>query len=152
MIGLTITWRSDRPLDKDDIERITSWTGVHTEVDERFMPVRNKQNSYLIDRQAQKHDSFTGIRGVREQDLAVQEDQRGKISDRTREHLGTSDLGAIAMRRKLLKQVRDLQAGVEPKEPHNPGVYLVRSAAITEDKTIPWDRAASELLVGTGAR
>lgn len=151
MIGITVTWRADRPLNEYERGRITSWTGIHTEVDESFMPVRNKQNQYLIDRQAQKTESYTGIRGIREQDLAVQEDQRGPISDRSREHLGTSDLGAIATRRRLLTQVRELIAGTEPREPHTPSVYLVRSAAITEDKQIPWDRAAAELVVGTGA-
>jgi hypothetical protein len=38
--------------------------------------------------------------------MAVQEDQRGPISDRSREHLGSSDTGVIATRRLLMRQAR----------------------------------------------
>jgi nitrite reductase/ring-hydroxylating ferredoxin subunit len=148
MIGLTVSWRGDRPLNEDEIGRIRSWTGVHTEVDRFFEPVRNMSNEYMIDREAQKRgESFTGIRGIREQDLAVQEDQRGPLSDRPREHLGTSDMGVIATRRRLLRQVRALQAGQEPAEPHNPAAYRVRSAAFTEDRLVPWDKAGGSFLL-----
>jgi hypothetical protein len=148
MIGLTVTWRPEAPMSEEDVGRIKSWLGVHTEVDERYMPLRNRSNQYLIDRAAQKRgESFTGIRGIREQDLAVQEDQRGPISDRKREHLGTSDLGVIATRNRLLRQVRELQRGIEPKEPHNARAYRVRSAALTEKRSVPWEIAAAEHLV-----
>jgi hypothetical protein len=33
MIGFTVTWHADRPLNQREIEEIESWTGVHTEVD-----------------------------------------------------------------------------------------------------------------------
>jgi hypothetical protein len=38
----------------------------------------------------------------------------GYICDRTEEHLGSSDLAIIAMRRILEKRAADLQRGVEP--------------------------------------
>src|SRR5262245_56136289 len=58
MVGFTIAWRPEAPLSADDVARIESWTGVHTEVDPRtFQPVRNKANDYLIDRQAQRTQS-----------------------------------------------------------------------------------------------
>ena len=56
-----------------------------------YMPLRNLSNDYLIDRQAQKDDTFTGIVGVSEQDAAIQ-DSMGPIQDRTREHLGPTDV------------------------------------------------------------
>jgi phthalate 4,5-dioxygenase len=40
----------------------------------------------------------------------------GPLYDRSREHLGLSDKGVIAMRRFLLDVLRDFQAGKEP--PH----------------------------------
>ena len=46
------------------------------------MPLRNLRNDYLIDRKVQKHDTFTGIEGVSEQDAAIQ-DSMGPIQDRT---------------------------------------------------------------------
>jgi phthalate 4,5-dioxygenase oxygenase subunit len=147
MIGLTIDWRPDGPLTEADVSRIKSWLGVHTEVDENYIPVRNKTNQYMIDRAAQRRgESYTGIRGIREQDLAVQEDQRGPISERSREHLGTSDMGVIAVRRRLLRQLRALQQGEEPAEPNTPEVYAVRSVAITEKREIPWETAAAKYL------
>ena len=95
---------------------------MHTEVDAHFEPLRHKGNSYMIDREAQSRgESFTGIRGIREQDLAVQEDQRGPLSAREQEHLGTADLGVISTRRRL-------QPGAGPDqrhraaEPHRPEV------------------------------
>ena len=146
MVGFTVTWRPDRPLSADDVRKIESWTGVHTEVDAHFQPLRNLDNRYLIDRLDQKHRSYTGIRGVREQDLAVQEDQTGPLSDRTREHLGTADLAVIALRRRLLRQVAALQEGVAPAEPNSPAAYAVRSAAIVMDRQIDWQAGARAAL------
>ena len=48
---------------------------------------RDRANNYLLDRQAQKTRSFTGIEGVNTQDRAVQESM-GRIVDRSKEHLG----------------------------------------------------------------
>ena len=54
-----------------------------SEVDENYMPLRNRVNDYLIDRKLQKTKSYTGIKGVSEQDAAEQ-DRQGPIADRTR--------------------------------------------------------------------
>ena len=51
-----------------------------------FVPLRNRSNDYLIDREEQKHRSFTGVRGIAEQD-AIAQDSQGLIADRTRENL-----------------------------------------------------------------
>jgi phthalate 4,5-dioxygenase oxygenase subunit len=146
MVGFTVTWHPDRPLAEAEIAQIESWTGIHTEVDERFRPVRNLDNDYLIDRELQRTVSYTGIRGIREQDLAVQEDQWGPITQRWREHLGTADLAIIAMRRRLLRTIRNLQNGIEPPEAHNGAAYRVRSAAVVLERHLAWDEAAKDLL------
>ena len=98
------------------------------EVDETLPRTQTSANDYLIDRQLQKTESFTGIRGVRVQDMAVQEDQRGPLSDRSREHLGASDLGVIATRRMLLKQLKALQHGESRRSRRNPDAYHLRVA------------------------
>ncbi len=150
--GYTATWRPDRPLTDEDIARIESWTGIYAEVDPRtFMPTRNMANDYLIDREEQRTRSFTGIRGIREQDLAVQEDQRGPIADRSRERLGSSDTAIVSMRRRLLKEVRELMRGIEPREPRLPGSYRIRSAALLLDHEVPFDQGAQGVLVPVGA-
>ncbi|MDE3075328.1 MAG: Rieske 2Fe-2S domain-containing protein, partial [Chloroflexota bacterium] len=130
MIGMTVFWNPDR--------EVAGGPGA-VDVDERFNAVQNKGNDYLIDRQDQKTNTWTGIQGIRVQDMAVQEDQRGPISDRTREHLGTTDLGVIATRRLLLKQIRDLQQGIEPPQPHNPRAFHVRSLAANANRSIGWE-------------
>ena len=75
MMGFTVTWHPDRPLSETERAQIESWTGVHTEVDPKtFKPLRNRDNDYLLDRAVQRcGQSYTGIRGIREEDLAVQE-------------------------------------------------------------------------------
>jgi len=128
MIGITATWNTEQAIPRRPF----------VDVDAEYVPQQNKANDYLIDREAQKTVSYTGIKGVRVQDMAVQEDQRGPISDRTTEHLGSSDTGVIATRRRLIRQAQALQKGVEPPQPFTPGAYRVRSMAILADRGVPW--------------
>jgi phthalate 4,5-dioxygenase len=148
MMGFTVTWHPDRPLNQAEVDRIQSWTGVHTEVDPvTFMPLRNKTNDYLIDRDLQRSgQSFTGIRGVREEDLAVQESM-GLIFDRRIEHLATADLAIIAMRRRLLESARALsERGELPYEARNAEAYHVRSAALVLPRDVDWQHGADQRL------
>lgn len=151
MMGFTVTWHPDRPLSKEELAQIESWTGVHTEVDKHtFKPLRNKDNDYLVDRAIQRSGrSFTGIRGIREEDLAVQESM-GTVCNRTTEHLGSADLAVIAMRRRLLDAVRALeQRGEIPYEARNHERYRVRSAALVLPRELPWDEGAASALSAT---
>ena len=77
------------------------------------------ENDFLIDREAQRSFSYTGIKGVAQQDMAVTESM-GSIYDRSHEHLGTTDSAVIRMRRMLVKAAKDLAQGIEP-----PGVKPV---------------------------
>jgi hypothetical protein len=101
-------------------------------------PARNMGNDYLIDREAQRILTFTGIKGIGEQDFSVQEGMGG-IVDRTREHLGSSDIGIVAMRRRLLKAAADLQEGVPPYAALHGDVYHVRSAELVLPADAQWD-------------
>src|SRR6476661_8463411 len=131
LVGFTVTWLPDRPLADDDISTIESWTGAYAEVDPKtFEPIASRANDYLLDRAKQRTENFTGMRGIREQDIAVQEDQfGGPVTDRTKEHLGTSDAGVITLRRRLLNSVRNFQQGQEPPEPRKATAYRVRPIA-----------------------
>jgi phthalate 4,5-dioxygenase oxygenase subunit len=141
MVGFTVTWRPDRPLTADDIRTIESWTGAYAEVEPHtFEPLANRRNDYLIDRERQRNENFTGMRGIREEDIAVQEDQfGGPIADRTKEHLGTSDGGVIALRRRLLNAARNLQRGYEPSEPRCSGAYRVHPLADLARRDVSFD-------------
>ncbi len=56
---------------------------------------------------------FTGIKGVNNEDIAVQESM-GPIYDRTREHLGASDTAVTRMRHIMLDGVRAFMNGAPP--------------------------------------
>ncbi len=75
---------------------------------------RNPSNDYLIDREAQKTTSFTGIQGINTQDFALQEGM-GPIVDRSKEYLGTSDKAIITMRKLMLAAVKTVEQGGMPK-------------------------------------
>jgi phenylpropionate dioxygenase-like ring-hydroxylating dioxygenase large terminal subunit len=87
----------------------------------------NVHNDYLIDRVAQRHYSFTGIKSFPLQDIAMMENQWGPIADRSQEHLMSSDQAIIFIRRRLLKVAKDLEVGIEPTEPWHPEAYAYHS-------------------------
>jgi phenylpropionate dioxygenase-like ring-hydroxylating dioxygenase large terminal subunit len=142
----TMTWNPERPLSEEELATLKSGNGVHAEVDAKYRPIRNARNEYLIDRVKQKTESFTGIKGVGEQDCAVQESM-GSIVDRSLERLGTSDTAIIAFRRLLLNTVRDLDAGKEPYAAAHGDAYRVRSASVVLESTIAFDEGARENLI-----
>jgi phthalate 4,5-dioxygenase len=92
------------------------WTGRGPQhfIPGTFKLIQNASNDYLIDRQVQKTQTFTGISGINTQDIALQEGM-GKICDRSQEHLGTSDRAIIAMRQLLLEACDDVEAGRDPR-------------------------------------
>jgi phenylpropionate dioxygenase-like ring-hydroxylating dioxygenase large terminal subunit len=127
------SWNPDRPLRDNESRFIPGVPSVHAEVDENWVPIRNRSNDYLIDRVVQKTTSFTGIEGISEQDAAIQ-DSQGYIVDRTREHLGPTDLGVVRFRRAILDALRGLRQGIEPPAASRPEAYRVRSGgAIAPD-------------------
>jgi hypothetical protein len=104
-----------------------------------FWPRANRENDYGLDREAQRTSSFTGIDGIGEQDLAVTESM-GAIYDRTKEHLGTSDLAIIGARRRLLQAARELQRGVEPYAAHHPEIYHIRPTSAVLPRDVFFDQ------------
>ncbi|HEY3116941.1 MAG TPA: Rieske (2Fe-2S) protein, partial [Chloroflexota bacterium] len=82
-------------------------------VDENFRKLRNLDNEWMQDREAMRNKSFSGIYGILTQDQAIQESM-GPVYDRGREHLGTTDLGVLALRKVLLEAVQAVASGDEP--------------------------------------
>ena len=82
--------------------------------DADFRKVRNKDNHYLIDREKQKTQNFTGLgpNFVIHDSMATE--SMGSLFDRGKEHLGVSDKAVISMRRYLLDLLHDFQQGAEP--------------------------------------
>jgi hypothetical protein len=71
------------------------------------------ENDYSVDRDAQKAVSYTGIPDFGSQDMMVTETM-GPIYDRSEEHLGTTDVAIIRMRRLLIDAAKGLTQGKEP--------------------------------------
>jgi len=95
-------------------------------------------NDYLIDREAQRsHRSYTGIPGIRQQDMAVTESM-GPIFDRESEHLGTTDALIIRTRRRMIAAARALEQGVIPPGVDNPELYRQRSGGVLLPRDVNW--------------
>lgn len=100
----------DEPVDVDYMKRT-----VLDEVGEHYDLVRNRRNRYLQDREEMKGRTWLGMGlNFRAHDRFAVESQRA-ISDRTREHLGTSDRAIILMRRQLLQAIDDIRQGRDPR-------------------------------------
>jgi hypothetical protein len=106
-----------------------------------WRPRANTENDYLIDREVQRTESFTGIPGIGEQDLAVTESM-GAVCDRSQEHVGTTDAAIIAARRRLLQAAKDLQQGTEPFPAQHPEAYALRPTAAILKREVAFDEDA----------
>jgi phenylpropionate dioxygenase-like ring-hydroxylating dioxygenase large terminal subunit len=114
----------------------------------KWRMAQNKSNDYLLDRDFQKNGSYTGIMGIGIQDEAVTESM-GEIMDRTKEHLGTSDLMVIRLRALLLGAARRLRdTGEVPPAVDTPEVYAVRSGGVVLANGINGVEATLDLQQG----
>ena len=141
-----VEWHPARALSEGELASYRAGQGIHSAlIPGTFRPRANQDNDYLIDREAQRTSSMTGIVGLSAQDAAVQESQ-GAIYDRSQEHLGTGDAGIIAARRRLLGAVRGLEQGEEP-----PGLdaasQRVRAVSLVLPRGVPFYEGAREALV-----
>ncbi len=103
-------------------------------------------NDYLMDREAQRTQRFSGIGSVNLQDKAVLESM-GPMVDRTREHLGTTDAMMIQVRRRLLNAAKVLRdQGTVPPGVDEPELYRVRSVSIALSKGENWIESGHEYL------
>ena len=116
----------------------TDWLG-------RFRLTQNKDNDYLIDREAQRTKTYTGIAGIHQQDQAITESM-GPIYDRTQEHLGSSDAMVIRTRRRAINAARALRDdGVVPPGVDDPTVYRYRSGGVILPREANWLEATKDL-------
>ncbi len=120
-------WHPDRAISAEERAKFEKGGyGQFAELGPGYLPVRNRANDWLIDREEQKHRSFTGVRGIAEQDALAQESQ-GVIVDRTREHLTPTDLGVVHFRHLMLSEIQSLRKGKEPAAARRPTSYRLRS-------------------------
>jgi hypothetical protein len=139
-----VQWNADRPLTDKELNNFKSGVNFGELIPGTFFPVRNMENDFLIDRQLQRTWNYTGIKSIPEQDQAMT-CSMGRIADRSKEHLGSTDAAIIAMRRKLLHGLRDLQEGRGPHAAYHGEVYGVRQADVLLEKGVPFNEGAKEL-------
>lgn len=115
------------------------------EIDERHRKLRNREVDWLIDRDVQKSETYSGIDGINNQDHAVQESM-GPIVDRSKENLGTTDAAVIATRRILLRRLKHAPPDEDP-----PGVaptyYTVRAIERVIDRDVDWRTGLKHLYI-----
>jgi phthalate 4,5-dioxygenase oxygenase subunit len=83
---------------------------VGVDLDDQYRKLRTVDNRFKQDRAAMKQGDFTGIYGIPNQDMAMQETM-GPIADRTKEILSASDVAIVRFRQLMIEAVRRFQAG-----------------------------------------
>lgn len=149
---ICVSWRPDGALNEQEVAAWRNGENSHRKViPGTTTPVERLDNDYLIDRQEQKNVSFTGIKGIRAQDAMVTE-TAGAIADRSREHLGSSDMAVVAMRRTLMEAATQCVATGQPHPAAaNAWLYGVRAV----QAVLPGDQdpaAAGEFLAPARAK
>ncbi len=142
----SIDWHPERPLTEAELAHNLSWDDIHAEVvPGTDRTVLNKGNDYNIDRGLQRSGrSFTGIKGLAMQDSGIQESQ-GAIHDRSREHLGSSDLAITMIRNYLIEAVKGLQGGDTPPGAE-PSTHHIRAVGLTLPTSASLRDAPRELI------
>jgi phthalate 4,5-dioxygenase oxygenase subunit len=132
---------ADRPLTEQELETLRGGVLFPEMIPGTFFAKETMENDYLVDREMQSTQTFSGIKSILAQDLAVTQDQGGGwIADRSREYLVSSDRAIILMRKRLLGAAKALQEGIEPPEARNAKAYCVRPG----DFMLPRDVAVTE--------
>jgi phthalate 4,5-dioxygenase len=126
----SINYHPTRDLTDKEVAAMNDGAGIHVKyIPGSFIPLANKSNNYLIDRDKQKSGrNYSGVEGIAMQDASLQESM-GPIQDRTREHLCSTDNGIILTRKKLLKAAQANRDG-KPVPGLDPASQRVRSCAI----------------------
>ena len=115
------------PVDRDEMRR-KHHVVPGVDLDRNWFRLASAENWFNQDREAMQHDSYTGINGFTNQDMACQESM-GSVVDRSREHLGTSDVAIIRMRRRMSDAL---------------SAFLADGSLVGQDPSIPYDRVRSE--------
>jgi len=147
-----------RPLSDKEVAQLRAGSGAGFVGERNFLPPTNeafgawkpkarRENDFFFNRGLQRTEYFPGVPEFWAQDASMQEGM-GPIYDRSNEHLGTSDLAIIRVRRRLMQAARDL---LEEKTPPagilDPKAYRVRGAAAVLPRGADWIAATEEVRV-----
>ena len=104
-----VAHRFDGPVDVEFLQRGFGSIGPD------FVMPRNRANDFMQDREEMQSRSFAGLGpSFFVHDKCVIEAQGG-IIDRSQEHLGSTDLAVVKMRRQLLQAIGEVREGRDPR-------------------------------------
>ncbi len=158
-MALCFTYHPSQPLAEEHLsllrEGARGLEGLHPTVNafEEASPVagdatwRTKlghSRGFPVDWASQRSSVFSGLPGVWPQDTAMQEGM-GSIYDRSKEHLGTTDMGIIRVRKRLLEAAKRLDRTAEPPDGSgSPEQYHQRAASVILSAEDSWVEATAE--------
>ncbi|MEA3251787.1 MAG: Rieske 2Fe-2S domain-containing protein [Pseudomonadota bacterium] len=135
-----IAWGDEATTPDTESWRKFLGTQIGIDLDARFRKFRTRENNYWQDRRImQLGTSYTGIRGIPNQDIAMWETM-GPIADRSHDRLGASDLAIVEFRRQMVQAAKTMQQGgpaigtSEPRIPH----YKLKSFQGVVPKETDW--------------
>jgi phenylpropionate dioxygenase-like ring-hydroxylating dioxygenase large terminal subunit len=140
-------YHSTRDLTETEVQAMQDGKGIYVKfVPGSYRPLQNKDNDYLIDREAQKAGRYySGVEGIAMQDASLQESM-GPVVDRTKENLVSTDNGIIMARHRMLKAVKALMDKGTVPPGVDPAHQRVRSAAVILGPDQPFNEGAREAL------
>jgi len=139
-------YHPDRPLTAEERWEFKNGGNIFQEtIPGTYLPKQTLANDFLIDRTVQKSGTYSGIKGVPAQDQSVTVTM-GPVADRGKEHLGVSDAGIIAVRRRLMETARQLEAGERLPAAGAGEEYNIRGVSLLLAKDVSFDVGAHDLM------
>jgi phthalate 4,5-dioxygenase len=150
----TFDYHPTRALTDEELQAMKDGHGVHNKYEPgTYRPLQNKDNDYMMDREAQKRgETYSGVWGIAMQDASLQESM-GPIVDRSKERLVSTDSGIIQARHKLRKAATALRDEGTTPPGVDPAHQRVRSAAVVLPKDADFiEVSRDELSVRPGEK
>ena len=141
-------YHATHPLNTEERSVMMNGAGRHViyESENSFRACANKDNDFLMDREAQKAGkTYSGIAGFAMQDSSVQE-LMGSIVDRSRETLVSTDKGVVLARRRLMRAAKELEENGTVPPGVAPEHQRVRAVSIVLPDGVPFNVGAAEYL------
>jgi nitrite reductase/ring-hydroxylating ferredoxin subunit len=109
-----IIWDTVNSIEAKSYDALAGIGTLGPDPDDIYFPHGTAEQVWGQDRELMKAGNFSGFRAIPLEDFAVQESQ-GALPDRSKEHLGISDVAVIRVRKLLLDMVKEYQQGKTPR-------------------------------------
>jgi len=121
-----VQFQRSKPIDRERFDAVNK-----AEITSDYRLIRNQRNRYLQDQTAMSEENFTGMGPLFLVQDAFAAETQGPIHDRSREHLGTTDMVIQRVRRILRDAIKTVERGEDP-----PNVFRDKGAAGLDDLVV----------------